>query len=364
MRIVIDARESGTSTGRYVDKLIENLHQLKPKHEIIILAKTPRLDFMRQIAPKFKTVASDHKEFTFIGEQLGLARQLYRLKPDLVHFTMTQQPVLYFRKSLTTIHDLTTVRFSNPAKNAFVFKFKQAVYALVIRWVAHKSKAIIVPSKWVKFDVSKYAHVNPAKISVTYEAADKISAKPKPIEGLTAGKFLMYVGRATPHKNLKQLIAAYIKLHGQHPRLQLVLAGKKDSLYQKIDDWAISHDIKGIVFTDFVSDAELRWLYENCAAYVFPSLSEGFGLPGLEAMVQGAALVSSKASCLPEVYGDAAEYFDPHDLEDMVDHIDQVLSSSKLRQELIKKGATQAKKYSWAKTAEQTLDIYKQALSN
>src|SRR4051794_19247375 len=88
MKIVIDARESGTSTGRYVDKLVEYLHKLRPQHEIIVLTKTPRAKFMREIAPDFKVIESNFREFGF-GEQLGLLRQLRGLSPDLIHFTMT-----------------------------------------------------------------------------------------------------------------------------------------------------------------------------------------------------------------------------------------------------------------------------------
>ena len=94
MKIAIDARESGTSTGRYMDKLIEYLHRLQPEHEIIVLTKPHRLDYMRQIAPSFTTLESPYKEFTF-AEQLGFLKQLKGLRADLVHFTMTQQPVLY-----------------------------------------------------------------------------------------------------------------------------------------------------------------------------------------------------------------------------------------------------------------------------
>src|SRR5437868_1826061 len=115
-KIVIDARESGTSTGRYIDKLVEYLAKLQPRHEIIILTKTPRVKFMREIAPDFKIVESNYKEFG-LGEQAGLLRQIRKLNPDLVHFGMTQQPVLYDGKAVTTIHDLTAIRFTNPSKN-------------------------------------------------------------------------------------------------------------------------------------------------------------------------------------------------------------------------------------------------------
>src|SRR4051812_9601435 len=131
-RIVIDARESGTSTGRYVDKLIEHLHKLRPKHEVIVLTKTSRLKILRELAPDFKIIKSDYREFTF-AEQLGLLRQIRSLKPDLVHFTMTQQPIRYKGRVVTTIHDLTTARFDNPSKNIAIYRFKQKVYERVIR---------------------------------------------------------------------------------------------------------------------------------------------------------------------------------------------------------------------------------------
>jgi hypothetical protein len=112
-KIVIDARESGTSTGRYVDKLIEYLRQLKPEHEVVLLAKKHRLDYLKSIAPSFKTVATPYREFTF-GEQVGFKRQIDSLHADLVHFPMVQQPVWYRGRVVTTMQDLTGIRFRNP----------------------------------------------------------------------------------------------------------------------------------------------------------------------------------------------------------------------------------------------------------
>jgi glycosyltransferase involved in cell wall biosynthesis len=111
-----------------------------------------------------------------------------------------------------------------------------------------------------------------------------------------------------------------------------------------------------------VSEGELKWMYMNTAAYVFPSLSEGFGLPGIEAMIHGAPVVSSSATCLPEVYGDATVYFDPNNTFDMASKISSVLSSAGLRGELIKKGRERAAKFSWQKMASQTQKVYESAL--
>jgi glycosyltransferase involved in cell wall biosynthesis len=141
-----------------------------------------------------------------------------------------------------------------------------------------------------------------------------------------------------------------------------VLAGKKDANYQRIEALVQKNGTTGVIFTDFVSEGQLRWLYESCAAYVFPSLSEGFGLPGLEAMQHGAPVVSSDATCLPEIYGAAAHYFDPLDPQAMADAINEVLTDKVLRQKLVAAGGDQVKKYSWQRMAEQTLELYQQAL--
>jgi glycosyltransferase involved in cell wall biosynthesis len=353
---------SGTSTGRYVDKLIEYLHKLKPGHEITLLAKTPRIKFLRELAPDFKVVASNYKEFGS-GEQLGLLRQVNNLKPDLAHFAMTQQPVLYKGLTITTVHDLTAVRFSNPAANSVAYKVKQGVYKRLVKSVAQKSKYLITPSNYVKQDVAQYANIAPNKIFVTYEAADRIVVAAQAIPRLDGRQFIMYVGRAAPHKNLRRLVGAFEILKKNNPELMLALAGKLDVNYRRLEAYVTSKRMAdSIVFTDRVSEGELKWLYMNTAAYVFPSLSEGFGLPPLEAMIHGAPVISSNASCLPEINGDAAHYFNPKSSFDMASKINEVLNSAGLRAQLIQKGRVQAGKYSWKRMAAQTLKIYEAAL--
>ena len=105
-------------------------------------------------------------------------------------------------------------------------------------------------------------------------------------------------------------------------------------------------------------------MYENTAAYVFPSLSEGFGLPALEAMAHGAPVLSSNATCLPEIYGRAAVYFNPRSTSDMARKINLVISDKKLRGTMIVRGRAQAAGYSWRRMAQQTLKIYDEALSS
>jgi glycosyltransferase involved in cell wall biosynthesis len=362
-KIVIDARESGSSSGRYLDKLVEYLAKLKPKYQIVLLAKPGRVEFLRGIAPKFEIIESPHKEFSF-AEQFNLYKQITNINPDLVHFTFAQQPILYRGKVVTTIHDLTTAKFRNPAKNWLVFTFKQLVYKWVIKIAARKSLSVITPSEYVKDDVAKFAHINSRKVMVTYEAADQITEVAELVEGVNDDtQFIMYVGRPQPHKNLDRLIDAFIMLKVKHPNLKLVLAGKKDVLYKRLSRSTRGAGFDDVIFTGFVSEGQLRRLYEHCAAYVFPSLSEGFGLPGLEAMAHGAPVVSSNATCLPEIYGDAAEYFDPLEPFSIASAIARVLDNPKLADSLRQKGHKQAAKYSWTKMAEETLGIYDSHLS-
>lgn len=364
-KIVIDARELRTTTGRYVERLLHYLQEVDTdlSHRYVVLLKPKDIDGWEQGSRRFTKVACRFKEFTF-AEQVGLLWQIIKLKPDLVHFPMVQQPVLYQGKVVTTMQDLTTLRFVNPTKNRLVFKLKQRVYSWVNFIAARKSAAILCPSEFVKDDVARTMRANSRKITVTYEAGDSIDAEPEPVEAVTDKQFIMYVGRPLPHKNLERLIDAFALLKQTHPDLHLVLAGKTDSLFRRHERETKHKGIPDVHFTGFVSDGQLRWLYENCAAYVFPSLSEGFGLPALEAMAHGAPVASSNATCLPEIYGDAAHYFDPSDVEAMAKAIAEVIDKPKLRANLITAGKKQAKKYSWRRMAEQTLAVYNEILDD
>jgi glycosyltransferase involved in cell wall biosynthesis len=362
-KIVIDARSLRTSTGRYVELLLHYLQEVDTdlSHRYVVLLKPKDMDSWEPTSKRFTKVACRYKEFTF-AEQVGIFGQLIKLGPNLTHFAMVQQPILYQGKVVTTMHDLTTLRFDNPSKNSFIFKVKQQVYRWVNYISAHKSKAIIVPSEYVKDDVARAMRLNSRKITVTYEAAEPIEDPAEPIEDLVDIKFIMYIGRPNPHKNLDRLIEAYSQLKTDMPELHLVLAGRRDSLYKHYAHDVEQKGIPDVHFTGKISDGQLRWLYEHTAAYVFPSLSEGFGLPGLEAMAHGAPVVSSNATCLPEIYGEAAYYFDPLDTEAMIKAIKAVLTRSDTRARLIEAGYKQVKKYSWKRMAEQTLEIYKQVL--
>ena len=356
-RIVIDARELRTGTGRYVERLLYYLQKIDNDNEYKVLVKPVDAPGWEVSSQNFKKVICKYKEFSF-GEQLGFYRLLNKLKPSLVHFPMAQQPILYRGQTVTTMNDLTTLRYKNPSKNPVVFALKQSIYKWVNLRVAKKSSAVITYSQFVKDDIVKFAKINQEKIFVINLAADKISVPAEPIKNLSGKQFLVYVGQSMSHKNLERLIQAFGFIQAQHHDLVLVLAGKKDANYRRLEKHVEKKGITNVLFTDFVSEGQLRWLYENCEAYVFPSLSEGFGLPGLEAMLHGAPVISSSATCLPEIYGEAAQYFDPLNVQSMANAINTVLINRFLRTELIAKGKDQVAKYSWERTAEQTLGVY------
>lgn len=361
-RIVIDARIISSSTGRYLERLLTYLEEIDTSNEYIVLVHKKDIRYWRSSNKNFTLQVADFANYS-LGEQFGLARLLYSLKPDLVHFAMPQHPVLYRGNVVTTVHDLILLRVYNSDKNWLAYKAKQFVGRFVFRRIMKASKYLITPSEYTKKDVQQYYRLPAKKIVVTPLAADtKTSVATK--YPLPYKKYLLYVGQQSDYKNVRGLIKAHQSLLKIHPDLGLVLVGAKNASAQTNEKWVKKNKYKNVLFTGFVDDSELLWLYQHTVAYVFPSLMEGFGLPGLEAMTQGAPVVSSNATCLPEVYGDAAHYFNPKDVEDMAQKINEVLEDKVLRDKLIKNGKEQVKKYSWRKTAEQTLEVYKKALES
>jgi len=140
---------------------------------------------------------------------------------------------------------------------------------------------------------------------------------------------------------------------------QLVFVGKEDYFYKRLKEMVCENEKEKIIFTDFVNEAVLADLYRGARLYVFPSLIEGFGLPGLEAMNYGLPVVASNSSCLEEIYEDAAIYFNPRDKDDIIKKIKLVYFDEELRKKLSEKGFLQIKKYSWETLAKKTLEIYK-----
>lgn len=356
MKIVIDARMINSSTGRYVERLLAYLEKIDATNEYTVLVPSKDLTYWTPTNPRFTATAADFAYYS-VAEQTKFLSFLNTLQADLVHFTMPQQPVLYRRPHVTTIHDLTLLRTYNSDKNWFVYHIKQLVGRFVFFAVAHTSRTVITPSNYTKRDIQAFAHIPESKIVTTYEAADALAAEPKPYE-LSSAEYLLYVGQQSDYKNVRRLILAHQELLRTHPNLLLVLVGSKNKAARTNEAWATKQGFTNVLFTGFVDDGELAWLYAHTACYVFPSLMEGFGLPGLEAMVAGSPVASSNTGSLPEIYGDAAHYFNPRDEGDMVTKIGQVLTDTALKNTLVTNGRRRAAEYSWERMAQQTLAIY------
>jgi len=365
--IVIDARiRRSAGVGRYVDRLLEHLQTLDTsnKYSVLIAPDDPWKPASRRFTP----VVSRYKQFSFNPwQQLAFSWQLYRLKPNLVHFTMTgQQPLFYFGRQVTFTHDLTMLRYTRRGRlPKWAHKLRMQAYRLILWQSHHIAKKILVPSEFVRDDVLKYHLFTSRKLVVTLEASEPpLNGKAAEPELAKDGKvvpknFLLYVGSAFPHKNLRRLVTSFEAILEKQPDLKLVFVGKQEYHSKKLQRWVNKKSYaEHVIFTGFVPDAELKWFYENAAVYVFPSLSEGFGLPGLEAMVHGCPVASSNATCLPEIYGEAAHYFDPLDTEDITKAVLKVLRSEELRKTLVDNGYPQAKQFSWKRMSEQTLAIY------
>jgi glycosyltransferase involved in cell wall biosynthesis len=360
MHIAIDARIINSSTGRYVERLVTYLQDVDRENQYSILVRKKDKDFWRPKNDNFSVVVADFDQYSF-AEQTGYLRFLNELQADLVHFCMPQQPVLYKGHSVTTMHDLTLLKTYNSDKNWLVFHAKQLVGRYVFKRIAKTNEYIITISKFTKKEYQELTHIPDNKIPVIYEAADVFVDNLKPYKH-SFDTYIMYVGQQSDYKNIRRLGDAHQKLLEHHPNLGLILVGRKDAAAERNEKYFQEMGYKNILFTGFVSDEERDWLYTNTAAYIFPSLMEGFGLPGLEAMGYGAPVVSSNQTCLPEVYGDAAHYFNPYDVADITRAINDVLSDDKLRKNLIRRGHEQLKKYSWKAMAKETHAVYMKAL--
>lgn len=366
MRIGIDARFFGpqeTGIGRYVDRLIRHLERLDQRNDYVIFLRQSAWDRWQPSNPRWQKVLADHHWYT-VSEQRFMPGIFRRAKLDLLHVPHFNVPVLYRGKRVVTIHDLILDHF--PTERAttlepFLFRAKFAAYQFVVRQAVYQSAALITVSENSKHDLMKRFHLPEKKITVTYESVDPM---PNPVpfgqlqqRGVPA-RYILHVGNSYPHKNLERLLEAWKDVVRDHPDVTLVLVGKRDYFSKRLEEEAAAKGVTNVLWFGFASEAELAGLYQNAAAYVFPSLSEGFGLPGLEAMQAGIPVVASRATCLPEVFGSAAEYFNPHATTEMTKVITAVLDNQVLRQKLVAAGYERLKRFSWSTMAAQTLALY------
>lgn len=359
MHIVIDARRINSSTGHYIERLVDELQYIDDDNIYTVVVLEKEKSHWKPSQNNFKVVTTTADHYTF-AEQLKFAKLLYSLKPDFVHFSMPQQPLLWKGSRVTTVHDTTLVRYENIDQNKFLYKTRKAIFIALLRNVIRRSDYVITPTEYVKKDLDKWTnHKYSDKFVVTHESGDMIHTTPQPIKELSGKKFLFFVGNAFPYKNLDRIVSAYAEIKHTYPELQLVFAGKKDFFYEQLEAGVKQRKIPDVHFLGYIADDEKRWLMNHATAYVCASLSEGFHIPMIEAMYEQCPVISSDATCLPEVGGNAALYFDPSSTDELVRAITRLLEEPGLRQKLIKRGNENIKRFSWKKMAQETLDVYK-----
>lgn len=373
MRIGIDARFYGGSygkgLGRYCEKLITHLEKVDHENEYVIFLRSENWDAYTPANPRFTKVRADVRWYS-LAEQLLMPWYFYRAKLHLLHVPHFNVPFLYRKKFVVTIHDLIILRF--PTERAttlgpFLYALKNAAFRFIIHSSVDRAKRIIAVSHFTRKDIASYFHVKEKDITVIYEAVEAVAtAQDDSVLGRNyiPETYFLYVGNAYPHKNLERFLRAFKDFSARHTDYYAVLVGKEEFFYKRLQTVAqklglLETGKERVRFVGWVSDAALRGLYEHAAAFVFPSLYEGFGFPPLEAMQFDVPVLASNASCLPEILEDAALYFDPHSEEDMVKKFDMFMGLEKdEKKRYTMKGREQVAKYSWDRCARETKAIY------
>jgi glycosyltransferase involved in cell wall biosynthesis len=235
---------------------------------------------------------------------------------------------------------------------------KRLYYRLHVKPAVRRARAVLTGSEYSRADIVEWSGVEPERVVVIRSAAAS-SFTPDGDAFEPGYPYLLYVGNRKPHKNLARLVRALDRIDPGHP-LRLILPGPVDpGLASLARDVGVGDRL---VFLGQVADTRLPALYRGALAFVFPSLHEGFGLPPLEAMACGTPVVSSLATSLAEVVGDAALAIDPLDIDSIATGIDRVASDSSLRSALRELGLAQAARFSWDDTAGRTWSVLQAAL--
>lgn len=293
---------------------------------------------------------------------------------NLIHFPYFEPfflalPIYNKFKTVVTVHDLTPIIFPKSFPRGIKGQIKWQMQKFSLR----KANRVITDSQNSKDDVIKYAGVKESKVKVVYLAAgenfrvlksdDKILGKAQKAYNLPK-KFILYVGDVTPNKNLPRLLDAVKEL-----KIPLVMIGKSlvNKDYDKTNPWNLDLNRvnelalgdENIIRLGFVPDEDLVAIYNLATVFCMPSFYEGFGLPILEAQACGCPVITTKEGSLKEVAGDSAYFVDAFNVESIKEGIQKVYSDESLQKELKEKGIENSKKFSWKKTAEKTLEVYK-----
>ena len=363
MNIAIDytsASRQRAGIGRYTRSLIHALAQQDAENQYALLV--PRdaqyLDDARAFPKNFRVTRAPLNERYMVAmwqrAQIPLPVEIFTGRADIFYSPDFVLPPTRAKKKILTVHDLSFKRVPETA----VPKLKWYLEGAVPRAVA-RADLIFADSDATRDDLIELFHAPAERVQTLYSGYD---AQFRPIRDARELErirttyelhkpFILHVNTIEPRKNLARLIQAFSQLP-QRRNLELVIAGGRgwmyDEIYEAPEKFGVSASVR---FIGFTPDADLPALYSLAELVAYPSLYEGFGLPVLEAMACGAAVVTSNNSSLPEVAGDAALLIDAHDVEALAWALGRFLQDSQWRGIMQTKSLAQAKKFSWTKSA-------------
>lgn len=366
-----------TGIGVYVQNLLENASRLDAtiRWRFPIQCELPFSSLLRwSIGSKISSSVHQRIEIAAKFALLHNRRQsrrpskLHANGMQLFHVTNAQSQYSEFRLPLViTVHDLAWMRVNRnemPAPRIFNLDHLQSL----IRQAEH----VICDSECTRQDVLELIGRNPADVT-TVHLAHRGWCQPPPVDfdvhrirlkHSLGHRYFLAVSTIEPRKNYVRLVKAFSQFRKRHPDFDLVIVGAKGSAWPDVSEAIRTAGMtKSIHVVGHVADSTLRELLWGCEALVYPSLYEGFGLPALEAMACGTPVICSTAGSLGEVVCDAALIVDPFEIESIAEGLQQVVLSPALREELRLRSLTNAERFSWTRTAERTLDVYRRVAS-
>jgi glycosyltransferase involved in cell wall biosynthesis len=377
MRVCLDvsaAAQARGGIGRYSARLAESLLEL-PGVELSLLynaPRAPRLDaaLARLPAHRLRLGTKPWRAGIAAATLLGLALDRWVAGADVFHATDHLLPPLRRVPTVFTVHDLAFL--THPATH---LPSNRAFLRLMMPRFVRAATVVIADSEATRRDLLRYYRVAPHKVRAVplgvepaFRPADAQAARALVAERYAlAVPYLLFVGTLEPRKNLRGLLDAFRQLISRHTGEgdvpALAIAGARGwwyrDLYRAARELGLGERVR---FLGRVSDADLPALYSAAAAFVYPSLYEGFGLPPLEALACGTPVVCSDRSSLPEVVGDAGLLVDPTRPGALAAALERILHDAALRQELRGRGLERAARYTWARTAAATAQVYEQAV--
>ncbi len=308
------------------------------------------------------------KSSSLRGHWWSVGLPLYAKKAafDLFHGTNFELPLWNNRRSVLTIHDLSTLLHPELHRQPLVRRARMR-----LPLAAKMARAIITPTTAVQREVCERLKIKLEKITAIHEAPRSFFHSVAADQSLAVCKrlgvkddFLLFVGTLEPRKNLLTLLKAFaLVVRETSLRPQLVIAGGEGWLMSETESFVKSSGVAGqLLFTGYLHDAELRALYSSCTAFIYPSIYEGFGLPPLEAMACGAPVIASRIGAHREVLDDSALLVDPLDIESLKKAIIELVEDEKRRAEFSGAGIERAAKFSWDETARRTYGVYERVV--